>query len=192
MVISNRPPGRQLSARSPFAQHYFVGGNVSMLRMLGTQGDALGLTASTAHLDATLARTAGRLDAATARLSIVDAQTDGSALIVPIEIASEVGHKFPSGFPSRRAWICFTLTDAKDHVIFESGRPRVDGGIVGGDADEAGARCEPSYDIISSADQVQIYEAIMENSDGQVTHTLLRGASYAAATTVLLTTRLRR
>jgi hypothetical protein len=38
---------------------------------------------------------------------------------------------------------------------------------------------EPHYDIISKADQVQIYESIMQDVDGKVTYTLLRGAGYA-------------
>ena len=41
-VISNRPGGGQLSPRSPFAQHYFVGANVFMLELLKTRIDELG------------------------------------------------------------------------------------------------------------------------------------------------------
>ena len=178
-VISNRPGGRQLSARSPFAEHHFVGGNAFMLRLLSTQGESLGLTAGTVHLDATLARTVNRLETATAELSIVHAQLDGSILTVVVETVNEVGHKLPSGFPSRRAWIHLTVLDANGKVVFESGRLQADGSIVGSDADEDGARYEPHYDLISSPDQVQIYEPIMQNSDGEVTYTLLRAASYA-------------
>ena len=176
-VISNRPGGR-LEARSPFAQHHFVGGNVFMLRVFEAFGPTLGLTAGTIDLDGTVARTRHQLAIATAALSLADVQVNHDTLTVALEIASSVGHKLPSGFPSRRVWIHLTILDANGGVVFESGQPQPDGSIAGNDADADSARYEPHYDVISSADQVQIYEAVMQNSDGAVTYTLLRGASY--------------
>lgn len=37
---------------------------------------------------------------------------------------------------------------------------------------------EPHYDLITSADQVQIYESVLGNTDGNVTQTLLRAVEY--------------
>jgi hypothetical protein len=37
---------------------------------------------------------------------------------------------------------------------------------------------EPHYELITAADQVQVYEAIMANNLGEVTYTLLRGKEY--------------
>ena len=51
--------------------------------------------------------------------------------------------------------------------------------LAGNDADVNETTFEPPYDEITSADQVQIYESIMENSDGRITYTLLRGAACA-------------
>ncbi|MEZ4626540.1 MAG: hypothetical protein R2843_17445, partial [Thermomicrobiales bacterium] len=95
-----------------------------------------------------------------------------------LDVATLTGHKFPSGFPSRRAWIHATVTDATGAIVFESGAPQPDGSIAGNDAATPGA-FEPHYDTITSADQVQIYESVMENSDAEVTYTLLRAAAYA-------------
>jgi hypothetical protein len=171
------------AAHSPFAQHHFVGGNAFMLKLFKQHGDALGLTAGTAHLDATLARTIEQLTSRTAQVSVIDVQLDGETLNVTVEINSLAGHKFPTGFPSRRAWIHLVVVDGKGDVVFESGRPQANGAIAGNDADESAAgnqlRYEPHYDLISSADQVQIYESVMHNSDGEVTYALLRAASYA-------------
>ena len=50
--------------------------------------------------------------------------------------------------------------------------------VVGNDADFEAAKFEPHYNTITSRDQVQIYEAIMQDTDGDVTYTLLRAASY--------------
>ena len=52
-----------------------------------------------------------------------------------------------------------------------------DGSIEGADTDDDFNHYEPHYDVITEPGQVQIYEAIMQNSDGDVTHTLLRAAS---------------
>jgi hypothetical protein len=178
VVISNRPPG-PLAGRSPFAQHHFVGGNTFVLKLFRTYGEPLGLTAGREHLDATLERTRDRLAGETAVLSIDSARVEGDTLTVSVEVASAVGHKFPTGFPSRRAWLHLIVQDAGGAIVFASGQPQADGSIAGNDADEDAARYEPHYDRISSADQVQIYEPIMRNSDGEVTYTLLRAASYA-------------
>jgi hypothetical protein len=96
---------------------------------------------------------------------------------VVLKVESKAGHKFPTGFPSRRAWLHLTVTDANGRVVFESGQPQADGSVAGGDADQGNAH-EPHYDVITSPDQVQIYEAIMHDTSGKVTYTLLHGAGY--------------
>ena len=86
--------------------------------------------------------------------------------------------KFPSGFPSRRTWIHVSVTDGFGESVFESGRPDELGRIEGNDADFVPGGCEPHYRVVSSPQEVQIYESVMENTDGEVTYTLLRGAAY--------------
>lgn len=177
-VISNRP-GRGLSPRSPFSQHHFVGGNTFMLGLLSEHREDLRVTASATHLDATISRTLTQLQTKSARLSVTEASIAGERLSIEIEVANLTGHKFPTAFPSRRAWIYLTVEDATGQTIFTSGRPGDDGSITGNDADGGPAAYEPHYTRISRPDQVQIYEGVMKNSDGAVTHTLLRAAGYA-------------
>ncbi len=178
-IISNRPGGGQLSPRSPFAQHYFVGANTFMLELLKTNADELGLTTSTTDLDATIQRTHAMVQPRAAKLSILEHRIDDRTLTAVVDVESLTGHKLPTGFPSRRAWIHLTVEDASGRMVFESGRPRDDGTIVGNAADESTTAMEPHYQRITDAGQVQIYEAIMQDTDGRVTYTLLRGASYA-------------
>ena len=90
-----------------------------------------------------------------------------------------MGHKYPSGIPTRRTWIHLTAEDANGQMIFESGRPQADGSIAGNNSDKDIMSFEPHYEVISNPDQVQIYEGIMLNTDNQVTYTLLRAAKYA-------------
>ena len=68
-----------------------------------------------------------------------------------------------------------------NNTIFESGRPLAEGRIEGNDAEDPDSPLpyEPHYDTITSADQVQLYEPIMLNTDKEVTYTLLRAFSYA-------------
>ena len=88
------------------------------------------------------------------------------------------GHKFPTGFPSRRTWLHLTVTDASGQVVFESGAVNADGSIVGNDSDADPSAYEPHYLEITSPDQVQIYEAVMGDTEGMVTTVLLKGAGY--------------
>jgi hypothetical protein len=63
-------------------------------------------------------------------------------------------------------------------VFFESGAIEPSGLIRGNANDEDGSRFEPHHVEITSADQVQIYESIMRDVDGNVTTGLLRATGY--------------
>jgi hypothetical protein len=155
-----------------------VGGNAFMLRILRDWGGNLGVTADAAHFDATLARVDQQLgkQAATLALNALDLQ--GDVLTAQFEVTALTGHKFPASFPSRRAWLHVTVTDADGQAVFESGAHQADGSIVGNAADSDPAALEPHYDVVTQADQVQIYEPIMGDNEGKVTYQLLRGAVY--------------
>ncbi len=175
-VVISLMPGR-LGPRTPFYQHHFVGGNSFMATVLRDNAAELGVTATADQMDATIARTTEQL-ARGAALSLVSTGRAHGSLVIELQVSPATGHKFPTSFPSRRAWLHVTVTDAAGRVIFESGRPQADGAIAGNAADADPAAYEPHYDVISAADQVQIYEPIMGDSEGAVTYTLLRAASY--------------
>ena len=177
VAIAALPGG--LEGRRPFYQHLFRGGNVFMLRILRDHIDDLGLTASTDNFNATIADAIEYLQQDTAELTFVDGAVDGRVLSATLQIDVKTGHKFPTSFPSRRAWVHLSVTDGSGKVVFESGAPQGNGQIAGNAADAAAASFEPHYETISAPDQVQIYEAVMQNTDGQVTYTLLRAARYA-------------
>ena len=88
------------------------------------------------------------------------------------------GHKLPTAYPSRRAWLHFSVHDRDGKVVFESGALNPDGSIQGNDNDADPTRYEPHYREISSADQVQIYEPILKDSQGHVTTGLLSATGY--------------
>jgi hypothetical protein len=170
------PP--EVEKKDHFSQHHFVGGNVFMMNVLEDNSVELKLTAPTAKFEDTKNRTIQQLQGASAELSLVNARVLANELVLTIQVESKVGHKFPTGFPSRNLWLHVTVMDANGHIVFESGKPLPDGRITGNNADEEHSSFEPHYDVITSADQVQIYEAVMANTDGEVTQTLLRAARY--------------
>ena len=176
--ISNRPRAGFLQPRSPFAQHHFVGGNAFMINLLKDNVDELGLTCSTEHLDGTLGRILSQLRNDTVEVTMADTELAGDALTLKLRLQNKAGHKFPAGFPSRRAWLHVKVVDGNGQLVFESGKPRANGTIVGVDADEDAAAYERHYEIISTEEQVQVYESVMRDLDDRVTYTLLKAAAY--------------
>ncbi|MGD2158012.1 MAG: hypothetical protein PVG32_14145, partial [Anaerolineales bacterium] len=163
--------------RSPFYQHEFVGGNVYMLDILRTYGEEMNVIASEAEFAAKAMSVSDQLQNRTVSIT-ADASLSDSELLVNVAVESHVGHKFPSGFPARRTWLNVTIADAEGQVLFESGAVNPDGSIIGNDNDSDPKSYEPHYQSIDSPDQVQIYEAIMQDTEGSLTTTLLRGAAY--------------
>lgn len=175
VVTSIIPPGSP--AREPFSQHHFVGGNAFMLKLMKRNRTELGITANEDHMQATLERTVAQLQQNTATMEITDARVSTGTLHVDLTVRAMTGHKFPTGYPARRTWIHYTVTDGDGTVVFESGRPKEDGRIAGNNADEEPSSYEPHYDLIDVSDAVQIYEVVMGNSTGDVTYTLLSAAA---------------
>lgn len=165
--------------RSPFFQHIFVGGNAYMTRVFAQNAETLGAASSPAQFETIAAHAQRQIEQDTAVLAIDNAAVADDRLGAQISIQSKVGHKFPAGFPSRRAWLHIQVADSAGQLVFESGGCSPDGEITANDNDADALRFEPHYTQITAPDQVQIYEAIMLDSSGAVTTTLLRGASYA-------------
>jgi hypothetical protein len=173
--ISTRPMNNRIGPRSPFGQHIFVGGNTFMLTLLRDYNKLLGVTST--NFAFTLQKTREMLQSA-ATVRIESPSLQGGELKFQLLVQNQSGHKLPTGFPSRRVFLHVQVKDAQGRMVFESGKPRADGSIVGVDADRDGKRYEPHYDEITKPDQVQVYEAIMGNTDKKLTYTLLRAASY--------------
>jgi len=173
-IVSTRPNG--LGARGGFAKHHLVGANTTMLTLLKNNAVELGVNNS-ADMGLSISRARAMLQSSV-NINIDSASVTNGVLEANVSLANNSGHKTPSGYPSRRMWLHFKVTDSSNNVVFESGRMNTDGSIVGADNDADHEVFEPHYDLITSTDQVQIYEPVMGNSDDEVTFTLLRGAQY--------------
>jgi hypothetical protein len=162
-------------ARSDFAEHTLVGGNTTMLEILDTNRTELGVSATgfTQKINETRA-----LLQTAATVEILDAAVVNDNIEVSIRVTNHGGHKLPTSYPSRRAFIHFLVEDGAENNLFESGKMNSDGSIEGVATDTNSSIYEPHYNLITSEDQVQVYEPIMVNTDDEVTHTLLRAARY--------------
>jgi hypothetical protein len=170
--------------RPQFSQHVFRGGNVFMLGILNRYRGELGVQALPQEFAMTIRRTREYLETSAARLS-TEARVSGQSFVVDVAVANLAGHKLPTAYPSRRAWLHLTVTDDAGRVVFESGAVRPDGSIVGNDNDSNASSYEPHYELIEQADQVQIYEPILVDSGDRVTTGLLSGVRYVKDNRIL-------
>jgi hypothetical protein len=159
--------------------HSFTGANLFMLRLLNANADAVKLTAEDAQMQAAIERVTEQLQTNSAKLTLNTVSVEDGILTAEVTVQPLTGHKFPSGYPSRRVWLHLTIVDETGNVLFESGSVENNGLIIGNDNDTDPAQYEPHYMQITTPDQVQIYEPIMINVEGQVTTDLLMGAAYA-------------
>lgn len=171
--ISNRP--MWLEGRDDFAVHEFVGANTFMLSMLKNNKQQLGVTAN--NFDDIIAATNVMLQAS-ANIEVLSQSLNQGQLDFSLKINSQTGHKLPSAYPSRRVIVHVTVLDSLNNVVFESGKVNANGSVQAVDSDFDALAFEPHYDVITTPDQVQVYEAIMGNSNDEVTYTLLRGSVY--------------
>ena len=167
--ISSRPPW--LGPRSPFWRHQFVGGNAFMLTMLRDHAGPLEANAEPAQFDAMIAMAREQL-AHAATVTARGRRIRGE-LVLQVEVKNLTGHKFPTGHPYRRAWLHVRISDAAGRLVFESGAVDERGRLRVSDG-----RVAEHLDVITQAEQVQVYEAVMGDAAGQPTHSLLSAATY--------------
>jgi hypothetical protein len=151
-----------------------------MLRMLSRHADELGVTALPQELELAAARTVRQLENETATVEIEAAETlppDGR-LRLGVRVRNLTGHKLPTGYPSRRAWLHVVVRDAAGTVVFESGAPAPDGSVAGNAGDDDALGFEPHHEVIERADQVQVYESVMADPQGRPTTGLLTAVRF--------------
>ena len=179
IVAADAPIASVLGQPRPgVSQHTFLGSNAFMLDILRRYRGELGVTALPQELEAAAAETRRFLATRGATLAIVRAQRTANGLELDVDVTSATGHKLPTAYPSRRAWLHVVVRDAADSVVFESGALRPDGSIVGNDNDADATRFEPHYELVTAPGEVQIYESIMVDRRDAVTTGLLHGVRY--------------
>ncbi len=161
------------TTRRPIYKHHFAGSNTFMLRMLKDHADSLGIAASPVNFDSTIARTNDLLRHQSLDMELRQSNRTNDTVMYDLKLTNRAGHKFPSGYPSRRIFVEFVLRDANGDTIFQSGTLGSDYEVRGQDPGY-----EPHHDLITQESQAQIYEFIMADVAGNVTTTLERAATH--------------
>ncbi len=159
--------------------HTFVGANFLIAGMLSDHRDDLAVEAQPEELKAARALTRQFLQTQVARVTIESVDATPGKLAIEVLAQNLGGHKLPTAFPSRRAWLHVLVKDASGNTVFESGHLNPDGSIVGNANDEDPARFSPHYREITSPNQVEIYEPILADAQGKVTTGILAAGRYA-------------
>lgn len=191
-------PPDQVNVRyreSGYRRHELLGLNAFLLQMFSQFSDVLGvrtsdyMSGSTNNLQATIGNIVQQAQSDTASLS-VSATASGGSLTAAVAVTNLAGHKFPSGVGFRRAFLEFQVIDTRGSgaVVFASGRTDSNGVIVGADgqplateffapAAGGGQQYQPHFDErnpITRADQVQIYEELVQDAKGAFTTSFIR------------------
>jgi hypothetical protein len=164
--------------REGMSRHVFVGGNFFIQRVLNKYRADLGVIALPEEFEAAATRTLDHLKTRTAQITIDRTDLAGGQLRAQLTVQNLSGHKFPTAYPSRRAWLHVTVKDRNGRPIFESGALNPDGSIQGNDNDADPNRFEPHYSEINNKDQVQIYEDIMVGANNLPTTGLLTAVRF--------------
>jgi hypothetical protein len=171
--------------RDGLSRHGFRGGNFLLLRMLNRYRTELGVEALPHELELEARGTIALLQHDASTLAIEAIEVAANTVRFDVVVRNLTGHKLPTAYPSRRAWLHVLVRDADGRIAFESGALRPDGAIAGNDNDADKRKFEPHYGEIRRPDQVQIYEPILSDSEGRVTTGLLSAIGYLKDTRLL-------
>ncbi|MEO0310815.1 MAG: hypothetical protein RIQ89_472 [Bacteroidota bacterium] len=162
-----------LPGRSPFNLHTFSGANSFMVNLIKQNKNSLGITAPDANFDSTLAAINQLLTTQTLTVAnALDSITADSAFL-SVTLTNRAGHKFPSGYPARRAVLQYIVTKANGDTLFASGLFDQNYEVANIDT-----QYERHYQVINNPAQAQIYEMVMGDVNGNRTTVLERSASH--------------
>lgn len=161
-----------LAPRSPFNLHQFSGANSFMVSLIKNNKASLGVSAPDANFDSTLAAINRQLTLHTLKVeaSVAAITTDTAA--IDVTLTNKAGHKFPSGYPSRRAVVQFVLTKSNGDTLFASGLFDNNFEVV-----NINTPYESHHNNINNQNQSQLYEMIMADVNGNRTTVLERAAN---------------
>lgn len=176
MRIARNPGGRDflIPVRDHFRAHSFVGGNAFLLDLLAANKEALGVTADVEALQRNAMASRRLLANETVAMTIGEITRGEGAVQFAVRVENLTGHKFPTGYPSRRAWLHVQVRDG-NQVVFDSGGWTADGHL----ANVADELRQPHYTRVTDPSQVVIWEMVANDEKGEptmhLTHMATRG-----------------
>jgi hypothetical protein len=185
--------------RSDFSRHTFLGLNVFLIGMFQQFPDILGVRLS----DYMSGSSSGSQDAInyiaeqarrqTAQVNVVPKVSGPGQISAEVTVSNLAGHRFPSGVGFRRAFletvVIQTNPDGTSSIVWGSGRTNRLGVIVDGNGQILASEFftpyqdqnnvtrqhfQDHYTTITSEDQVQIYEELVQDANGKFTTSFVR------------------
>lgn len=158
-----------LPGRTPFNQHTFAGANSFMVGLIKNNKLSLGVSANDNNFDSTLKAITTLMKEQTLDIFSNFDSTNTDTAFFSIKLQNKAGHKFPSGYPSRRAVLQFLAIKANGDTLFSSGI--FDSTF---EVKQINPVFELHHDIINSSTQTQVYEMVMGDVNGNKTTVLER------------------
>jgi hypothetical protein len=169
IIIASSTSG--LTPRSPFNQHTFQGANHFMLNLIKNNKDSLKVYVDDNKFDSTIVATEVMLQKKSIDMNIILDSVTVDTAYFRVKIKNKAGHKFPSGYPSRRAILQMVITDASNDTVFRSGMFNSQQRVIG-----ENPAFEPHHAIISQSNKPQIYELSPGDVNGNFTSILERAS----------------
>ena len=163
--------GHDTEPRNRFYLHELAGANTFMLDLMKNNKETLGISASDEQFDESIQATINILQNKTLNIKLTAIERTLDTAFFEVRLTNKAGHKFPSGYPSRRAFITFILENTAGDTLFMSGKMNENFEIIG-----EVLNYEPHYDVIRKEQQTQIYELIPADVEGNFTSVLERAA----------------
>lgn len=193
-AVDHRAPDEalKLKVREPYARHTLAGINAFVLSMFKQFPDTLGVRPTdpmavygnpVPGIDTAIA-SALEMARRSAKAEVLSATVTPSGLDARVRVTNLAGHRFPSGVSFRRAFIEFRVLDARGQTLWASGRTSDQGVILNGLSNRhlateffggpaGGQAYQPHHRVITSGAQVQIYEELTRDSNGNFTTSFL-------------------
>lgn len=184
----------------PFSRHTLLGMNIFTLKMFAQYPDTLGVAFSDPMAGyygnavpslINAQKSALQLARAeSAQVELASVRRTAKGLSAQVKVTNLAGHKFPSGVSFRRAFVELRVTDQRGRTLWVSGGTNAQG-VIG--TTKAGRftplvteffdlktnpqqKYQPHFDAthpITSEEQVQIYEELVKDTNGQFTTSFL-------------------
>jgi hypothetical protein len=190
-AAEHRAPTNDIRVRfreSGFARHELLGMNAFLLELFKQFNDILGvrksdyMTGTSDNLENAQANLIEQARKRTATLTSAMSVKDRT-LTADVTVTNLTGHRLPSGVGFRRAFLELLVLenrDGRERVVWSSGRTNSVGVIVDGEGRPleteflANGKYQKHHEVITSDDQVQIYEELTRDGDGNFTTSFIR------------------
>ena len=195
----HRIPTKEYSVKfrtEGFRRHTFQGLNVFLAEMFQQFGDVLGtrkgdFETGVEGLPFAIQNYVDQARHTTAKIEISKLATEGQTIDAEVRVTNLTGHRLPSGVGFRRLFVEFAVIDnthGDERVVWISGQTNQAGVLIGERGEilpeeffeayekdgESHQRYHKHHNLITSPNQVQVYEELAKNGTGRFTTSFIR------------------